>query len=129
MIGYSVRKLESENCIIQAVLCFSTVKSPFYIKLRPMNSVSQEICLMVWLRVWGPIIMRTETSCSEVSRRPLLTNQRLSCSSLTNQNQIFSGEWSHGDFKRGKLLSLGKKLRLFHELNVDGYKIPFFAIF
>ena len=85
MIGYSERKPESENCIIQAVLCFSTVKSPFYIKLRPMNSVSQEICLMVWLRVWGPIIMRTETSCSEVSRRPLLTNQRLSCSSLTNQ--------------------------------------------
>ena len=50
-----------------------------------MNSVSQEICLMVWPMVLGPIIMRTETSCSEVRRCHVQANQRAFLFPSTNQ--------------------------------------------
>ena len=81
-----------------------------------MNSVSQEICLMVWLMVWGPIIMRTEKSYSEVRAGVIFCPIR-GCIAQDYQirSQMFLGEWNHGEFKRGKLLSLGLYLRLLHK--------------
>ena len=81
-----------------------------------MNSVSQEICLMVWLMVWGPIIMRTETSYSEVRAGVIFCPIRdFIAQDYQIRSQMFLGEWNHGEFKRGKLLSLGLYLRLLHK--------------
>lgn len=104
----------------------------FFTKLTPMNCVSQEICLMVWLMVWGPIIMRTETSYSEVRAGVIFCPIR-GCLAFHYpiRSQMFLGEWNHGEFKRGKLLSLGIYLRLLHKLKygrVQIHMIFFFAI-